>query len=48
MSLNLASHLQNTAMLLAPEKDDADWLILGSARILFYEVKIQKNMPDSI
>ena len=46
MSFNLVSHLQNTAVLPACVKDDADWLILGSARILFYEVKIQKNMPD--
>ena len=43
MSFNLVSHLQNTAMLPASVKDDADWLILGSARILFYEVKIQRK-----
>ena len=40
MSFNLVSHLQNTAMLPAPVKDDADWLILGFARVSFYEVEI--------
>ena len=43
MSFDLVSHLQYTAMLPAPVKDDANQLILGSARISFYKVKILKK-----